>query len=210
MKIDGKRGRTVPCLLKPHIQECIHLIIKYRKEAKVADENEFLFALPTLVRNRIRIIDACNAIRKFSKECAAVDPKSLRGTTLRKQLASVCILKDLDDNTVSEVADFMGHEEKIHRQHYRRNPMVREIVKISKLLETAQGNCDETNGDDEIPENAETIITDSVKPSAGVSSTKSNRKRKYIIAGSQLEDDESEAVPKSKSYKYFGQFKWGK
>lgn len=37
--IRGKLGRTVPVLLSNALFECINLIIKYRKEAKVPEKN---------------------------------------------------------------------------------------------------------------------------------------------------------------------------
>lgn len=151
MKVRGKLGRPVPVLIKPEIEKCIQLIIQLRKHVGVADENEFLFALPAFIKHRIRVVNGCRALRKLAKACGAKDPESLRGTTLRKQLASVCIPMELDDNAVSEVADFMGHHEKVHRDHYRKSTTFREIVYMSKLLEAAQGNdrMDDDDGDDE-------------------------------------------------------------
>lgn len=151
MKIRGKKGRTVPVLLKPGIDECVELLIRYRT-AGISPLNEYLLALPTISENRARVIDACHLLRKFSVMCGAEDPKSLRGTNMRKHIASMCIGMELNDTVVAEVAEFMGHHEEVQREYYRHNTLDRQVVKMSQLLETAQGhgNDNEDDNDDEI------------------------------------------------------------
>lgn len=147
MKIRGKRDRTVPCLIKPDVDKAIELLIRNRANAKITDDNEFLFALPTIAGERSRRVNACNVLRKLSVLCGAKEPDLLRGTKMRKHVASMCISMELSESAVSEVAEFMGHHEKVHYEFYRKMPIVREIVKMSKLLETAQGDDEEDNGE---------------------------------------------------------------
>lgn len=164
MKVRGKRDRTASVLIKPNIEKCLQLILSHRKEGNVPNNNKYLFGLPSLAGLRIRVIDACRVVLKFSGKCGAKDPKSLRGKTMRKHMASMCISKELSDNAVSDVADVMGHHEKIHREYYRRNPMVREVVKMSQLLEAAQGNCDGEmrDCDDTVQESGDEEMSDRV------------------------------------------------
>ncbi|XP_037025624.1 uncharacterized protein LOC119067001 [Bradysia coprophila] len=143
--IRGKRTRPVAALLKPDVERCVELIVKHRNQAGIASHNPFLFAMPTCAEYQIKVVDAVRAIRTFSDMCGAVNPERLRGTTIRKNMASVCISFELNDNAVAEIADYMGHHEKIHREYYRKNPIQNEFVKISQMLEKAQGN----DGDDE-------------------------------------------------------------
>lgn len=147
MKIRGKLDRTVPCLIKPVIDKSIQLLIRHRKNAKITDDNEFLFALPTIIGKRIRRINACNVLRQLSMLCGAKEPQLLRGTKMRKHVASMCISMELTESAVSEVAEFMGHHDKVHYQYYRKMPIVREIVKMSKLLQAAQGDDEEDDGE---------------------------------------------------------------
>lgn len=52
----------------------------------------------------------------------------------------------------------MGHAEKIHREHYRQPLASKDILKISKYLETVQGNVqnlDESLSNSEYEENEE-------------------------------------------------------
>jgi len=147
MKIRGKKGRTVPVLLKPGITKCIELLLQYRTTAKVSNKNEYLFALPSPDENQKKVINAGILFVKFSKLCGAHNPDSLRGTNMRKHIASMCIGMNLSDTVIGEVAQFMGHHEKIHREYYRHNTIDREVVQMSQLLKVAQGHVDEKMND---------------------------------------------------------------
>lgn len=129
--VRGKLGRTVPILLKPDVMECIHLIRLHRKEAGVPLKNPYVFGWPSSVR--ILQVDACALLRDFSSQSGAHEPKKLRATNMRKHLATACISLELNDAAVSGVASFMGHDEKIHREFYRHNPVIREIALMTKV-----------------------------------------------------------------------------
>jgi len=143
--IRGKLGRTVPVLLTNELLKCIHIILKFRKEAEVSEKNPYLFGLRGCNKNRYRYLRACILMRKFSSECNAIESSSLRGTILRKHVATHCIQLNLNDIDVSDLATFMGHAEKIHREHYRQPLASRDILKISQYLEAVQGNEQDLN-----------------------------------------------------------------
>lgn len=42
---------------------------------------------------------------------------------------------DLKENEVSDLANFMGHDDKIHKDHYRLPVASREIGRVSTFLE---------------------------------------------------------------------------
>lgn len=147
LTIRGKKTRLVHALLKPGIVECLDLLVQFRTEAEIPDTNEYLFALPSINDLRPKVIDACYLLRKFSSMCGAKNPSSLRGTNMRKHIASLCIGLELNDALVAEVAKFMGHHEKIHRDFYRHNTIENEVVKMSNLLNIAQGGDDSDDDD---------------------------------------------------------------
>ncbi|XP_029158991.1 uncharacterized protein LOC114941872 [Nylanderia fulva] len=92
-------------------------------------------------------------MRQFAKECNSSASTTLRGTILRKHIATHCIQLNLNDVEVSELATFMGHADKIHKQHYRQPQASRDILKISQYLEAVQGEqnlSDETSSDSEV------------------------------------------------------------
>lgn len=138
MKVRGKLNRTVPVLLKADVEECLTLLIAHRQDAGVPPENGFLFGLPSKVDFH-RVVDAGRVLKKFAKACGAKKPLLLTATNLRKHLATICVSLQLSDTSVADVAEFMGHAEKVHREYYRQNTIDRQIVQMSQLLEVAQG-----------------------------------------------------------------------
>lgn len=156
MQVRGKKGRTVPVLLKRDIEECIEYLLDHREKAGVAIDNPLLFALPSTIKTNLRYVKGWNVLNKIAKLCGAVKPSSLTGTNLRKHMATFCVSLELNDGLVSEVADFMGHAEKVHREYYRKNTVDRQIVTMAKLLEAAQGNCD--NNNTEIVEGSKCVV----------------------------------------------------
>lgn len=149
LTIRGKLGRTVPVLLTCRMHECLKLVIHYRKRARVPMKNPYVFGLPGVLKNRYRYLRACILMRKFSGECGAQIPFALRGTELRKHIATLCVTFNLNEDEVQDLADFMGHEKKIHTQIYRQSIFSREVLRMSKLLQVAQGNETDDNGSSE-------------------------------------------------------------
>lgn len=138
MMIRGKLYRTVPVLLKHHFDDCLELLIRHRQEACVPSNNVYLFGLPSKSGNILKI-DACALFRTYSEACGAEVPTSLRGTKLRKHFASTCATLNLSDNDITNIATYLGHGDKIHRDVYRHNALHIEVVQMSNLLEFARG-----------------------------------------------------------------------
>ena len=150
--VRGKLNRTVAVILQKELVDCCLAIIKYRKEAKVPDTNKYLFGLPSMDKSRPKYLRACGLLRKYSTECGADVPYTLRGTQLRKHVATTCLKMDLTEQFTSDLANFMGHADNIHKAHYRMPVAHKEILGITKLLEVAQG-CDEEDNSDDDEEN---------------------------------------------------------
>ncbi|XP_044763256.1 uncharacterized protein LOC123320130 isoform X1 [Coccinella septempunctata] len=140
--IRGKLNRTVPVLLSRELVKCIESIIEHRDEMGVHRENRYVFGIPGFERSRHKYLRACVLMRKFAEASGACFPSSLRGTKLRKHIATNCINLDLSETEVTDVANFMGHSSKIHKEHYRQPIASREILRISRILELAQGGND--------------------------------------------------------------------
>ncbi|XP_077266027.1 uncharacterized protein LOC143899548 isoform X2 [Temnothorax americanus] len=174
--IRGKLGRTVPVLLNYSLLECIKLILQFRDSAKVPAQNPYIFGLPSYNLKRFKYLRACILMRQFSEDCNAKVAHLLRGTKLRKHIATFCAGMELADTEISDLANFMGHAEKIHRDVYRQPIISRDILNITQHLEAAHG-CDsqdteessieECNSDDEEDRegNKETIINEETNDS---------------------------------------------
>ena len=104
----------------------------------ISDENPYVFRLPR--PDRSHHLDAYQLMVQFAEKCGAKNPKSLRGTFLRKHIATQCILLELHDNEVKDLANYWGHAEKIHYEHYRMPIAAKDITKMSRLLEKMQGS----------------------------------------------------------------------
>lgn len=106
------------------------MLIKRREEAGIPDENPYLFARPGAITN----IRGCDCLRKYAVESGAQNPELLRSTKLRKQVATLCQLLDLSEQELEQVARFMGHDIRVHRDFYRQTDKTFQIAIISKLL----------------------------------------------------------------------------
>lgn len=129
-----KLQRTVPVLVHTGIYESLQLFLDLRGTAGVSPENKFIFGLPGLTNKRKRCLHVYAVMSKHSGICDADDPSSLRGTNLRKYIASLLAEYNLSDSDLTDLANFLGHEEKIKKSHYRQRTNW-EILVVSQFLE---------------------------------------------------------------------------
>lgn len=144
----GKLGRTVPVLLHKQMVKNLQLLLNYRRTANVHPKNPYLFGVSGILKGDYRYLRACDLMRKYSEECGASNPETLRGTNLRKHIATMCANLNLKDHEISDLASFMGHADKIHKEHYRQPILSREIFQVSKLLEIVHGKNNDEETDD--------------------------------------------------------------
>lgn len=135
--IRGKRGRNVPVLVDKYKLNCLKLILKYRERAGTPTTNPYVFGIPG--KDCFQHLDANKLIVNYANTCGAKYPERLRGTQLRKHFATKCGTMNLKGVDLKDVADYMGHHEKIHLEHYRMPNATRDIVRMSRILEKAQG-----------------------------------------------------------------------
>lgn len=143
MRVRGKRDSTVPILLTEDMEKCVDLLLHYRDAAGIAKENDLLFARPSINTRIKSFIRGSATVNKLSTLCGAVGAETLRGTKFRKHFATFCATKEINDNTLTDVANFMGHSPFVHTKNYRGNELNREVARMSQLLEEAVGQ----NGD---------------------------------------------------------------
>ncbi|KYN50101.1 hypothetical protein ALC62_00129, partial [Cyphomyrmex costatus] len=156
----GKLGRTVPVLLHTFLISYIDVLLKYRSDAEVNKNNKYVFAVPRICSPKKSYIRACSVMRKFAIDCGASLPNTLRGTMLRKHLATYTALQRVDENQVSDLAKFMGHHEQIHKDVYRVPNGLIDMTEVSRLLQAAIGNEDNNNDNNEENFNNENVTED--------------------------------------------------
>jgi len=114
-------------LLTPVLQNSIDVLLKWRKEAGVHPDNQYVFARPNFdSRNPIRSSDA---IRRFANETYLSAPENVTSTKLRKHVATVSQILNLEKNDLEVIASFMGHAIEVHRSFYH---LPQETIQIAK------------------------------------------------------------------------------
>lgn len=130
VEIRGKRGRKVAVLLSPDMVDALTHLISRRTECGVPEENTFLFARP----NCLSPYRGQDCLRIYANECGAQNPELLRSTQLRKHVATLSQVLNLKNHELDQVADFLGHDIRVHREYYRLPEATTQLAKISKLL----------------------------------------------------------------------------
>ncbi|KAL4003968.1 uncharacterized protein LOC109199804 isoform X1 [Oreochromis niloticus] len=106
----------------------LSLLVSKRKECGVSENNMYLFAIPCS-DGHYR-----GQFGQFADACGAEHPQNLRSTNLRKQIATISQVMNLKDNELDQLADFLGHDIRVHREYYRLPQSTIQLAKISKLL----------------------------------------------------------------------------
>lgn len=126
----GKRGRGVPVLFGQDVQEHIEILLSAREDIFKNISNPYLFGWP----GSSAPIVGYKVLEKHAKASGAKNPKAITATRLRKHLATITQIFNMNDTDVEQLANFMGHTEKVHRGEYRLPDDVYQTAKICKLL----------------------------------------------------------------------------
>ncbi|KAK6484851.1 hypothetical protein HHUSO_G12717, partial [Huso huso] len=135
IEIMGKRGRKVAVLLTPNMVKAMALLVDKRRECGVSDTNEFLFGRPKCW-SHYRGQDWF-----YASQCGAKNPEHLRSTQLRKHVATLSQILSLKRNELDQLANFLGHDIRVHRDYYCLPEATTQLAKISKLLLAMEKGC---------------------------------------------------------------------
>ncbi|XP_058262888.1 uncharacterized protein LOC131363913 isoform X1 [Hemibagrus wyckioides] len=130
IEIRGKRGRKVPVLLTPVMQKNMELLVEKRENCGIPSENIYMFARPAALSH----FRGSDCLREFATECGARNPKALSSTKLRKHIATLSNVLNLNNTELDQLADFLGHDVRVHREYYRLPEGTLQLAKISKIL----------------------------------------------------------------------------
>ncbi|XP_026213268.1 uncharacterized protein LOC113160291 [Anabas testudineus] len=126
----GKRGRKVPILLLERTKSSLDFLITKRSQVSVTEKNQFLFARFATATN----IRGCDCLRKYAAESKVINPKLLTSAKLRKHVATLSQLLELDIKELEQVARFIGHDIRVHCDYYHQTDKTFQVAKIGKLL----------------------------------------------------------------------------
>lgn len=143
VEIRGKRGRKVPVLLTPRMQESLDLLVAKREECEVPKDNIYLFGRASAWS----CYRGSDCLRHYAKTCGAKSPENITSTKLRKQTGTLSQILNLSNAELDQLADFLGHDIRVHRQFYRLPDNTIQLAKISKvLMALEQGRLAEFQG----------------------------------------------------------------
>lgn len=143
IEIRGKRSRKVPILLTPDMMSSMEALVEHRRACGVPDENPFFFSRPEAETH----LRGSDAIRQVARECGAKHPETLSSTKLRKHVSTLSTVLNLRDNEMDILANFLGHDIRVHRQYYRLPEGTLQLAKVSKvLIALEQGRLSEFQG----------------------------------------------------------------
>ncbi|CAI5686492.1 unnamed protein product [Oreochromis niloticus] len=203
IEIRGKRNRKVPILLTPDMLSSMEALVSHRRTCGVSDENPFFFSRPEADTH----LRGSDAIRQIAKECGAKHPETLSSTKLRKHVSTLSTVLNLRDNEMDILANFLGHDIRVHREYYRLPEGTLELAKVSKvLIALEQGRLSDFKGmsldqiqinpNEEMQEDVESDLseTDASKESSFSSSTSRSQRSR-----SQPTTDEFDEAPTGSS-----------
>ncbi|KAK1904859.1 N-lysine methyltransferase KMT5A [Dissostichus eleginoides] len=131
------------CIMEYAMQQALDLLVGTRQECGVPKENIYLFARPSA----FTCYRCSDCLRYFAKAFGAKNPESLTSTKLRKQTGTLSQVLNLTNTELDLLADFLGHDIRVHRQFYRLPEGTLQLAKISKLLMALeQGRLAELQG----------------------------------------------------------------
>lgn len=113
----GKGSKPVPILFTKQMQSFIELLLKTRRTTDIVPKsNKYIFANPGSLD---RWLNGAFVLRKYAYNCGAKNPELLTSTRFRKQIATILQLMSFEDSEMEQIARFLGHTEKTHREFYR-------------------------------------------------------------------------------------------
>lgn len=144
VEVWGKRGHKVPVLLPANVKESVEPLIKTREDVGISPSNPYTFARPFYGSQES--IRGCNSLKRYAESCGAKHPENLTSTKLRKHVATVSHLLNLQTHELDQLATFMGHNIEVHREFYSLPEETLQMAKVSRILLALQSGISKFKG----------------------------------------------------------------
>ncbi|KAI4459279.1 hypothetical protein MML48_6g00003767 [Holotrichia oblita] len=126
----GKHTRPVPILFPKNIQNFIDVLLSLRQEC-VPETNDYLFPNPA---TNDKSLSGYHVLKKLATKSGVENQELFTSTRLRKQIATVLQVMNVNEKEMEQFATFMGHTKKTHETYYRLPQEIYQTAKVSKLL----------------------------------------------------------------------------
>ena len=130
VQVDSKREGPLPILLAPYMVEALDVCIQFRSSVSVPASNPYLFA-KTGAKG---FAEPGGAIRLACKQAKLEQPELIKGQKLRKYLATVSQVLNLEGHQVEWVANHLSQDTSAHHPFPGLPEDVRQVAKVSHLL----------------------------------------------------------------------------
>ena len=131
VELRGKRGRKVPILLTKEMVENLNFMLAMREQFETRCSDDFMFARPGNSEFPYR---GHEVLKQLALEAGCKRPDLITSTKLRKHLATMSIALNIGEDLQDHLANFMGHDIRIHRHFYRMPMGLMEKAKLSQIL----------------------------------------------------------------------------
>jgi hypothetical protein len=132
VEVVGKRERTVPVLMTKEITFRINKLISFRAGMGIPGENSYVFARSSY--QSMGQIRGSDSMKKHAELSGIKYPDNMRSTKLRKQIATASQMLALKENEIELLANYMGHDMRVHKEYYQLPDTVLRVTKLSKLF----------------------------------------------------------------------------
>ncbi|XP_057297312.1 uncharacterized protein LOC130629215 [Hydractinia symbiolongicarpus] len=113
-------------------EKAIALLNKTRGEVGISEENPYVFSVPT--RGSLQFLRGNDALRKNVSPLTLKCPDAITSTKLRKHIATLSQLLNLEERELEMLASYMGHDIKVHREYYRLPEDTLQLAKCGKSV----------------------------------------------------------------------------
>lgn len=134
VETQGKQNKRCPVLLTETMVVALDCLMKHREMCGISSCNPFMFASITSEDHHI---DPWTPMNKLAKEAGCEQPNLISSSRLRKYLATVCQILDLEDHELEWVSRHFAHNINTHKQHYCQHDATVEIAKVGSLMMAA-------------------------------------------------------------------------
>ena len=100
LKVWGKRGRGVPILLTENMMQSVELLVQYNEKRDVIPK----FVISRASDGAETPYRACDSMKKLTDEAKLKHPENVRCTKLRKHIATLSQLLNLNDHELEQLA----------------------------------------------------------------------------------------------------------
>lgn len=129
VEIRGKFNRTVPILLTPKMKTALQRIKEMRK-SRPELTSVYLFATPTGQRP----YRGDHILKDIAEEAKVENIQFFNHTSLRKQAATLSQAIGVTELQQDQLATFLGHDIRIHREFYRLPQDLLQKARVAKIL----------------------------------------------------------------------------